>query len=294
MILCGGYSYVASWQALVWAQKNKVPFLVWSESNLHDMRRSHRPTEFLKKQFLERCSGFVVPGASALDYLKAQGIQDENVFTAPNAVDNDLFGSAADKARRNATSLRRELALPDRYFLFVGRLVREKGVFELLSAYANLEENLRGGVGLVFVGDGECRQKLEEQAISIPHGTIKFAGFAQREQLGAYYGLAEMLILPTYTDTWGMVVNEAMACGLPVIISRVAGCAADLVREDWNGILVVPRDVPSLEQAMRRLATDSSLCKRMGTHSAEHIRSYSPKVWSDSVASAMHVITERS
>ena len=75
--------------------------------------------------------------------------------------------------------------MPDRYFLFVGRLVREKGVFELLSAYANLEEKLRADIGLVFVGDGECRQKLEHLAISISRGTIKFTGFAQRELLGA-------------------------------------------------------------------------------------------------------------
>ena len=67
---------------------------------------------------------------------------------------------------------------------------------------------------------------------------IRFAGFAQREQLAIYYALAEMLILPTYTDTWGLVVNEAMACGLPVIVSRAAGCAADLVTENWNGLLV--------------------------------------------------------
>ena len=293
-ILCGGYNYIASWQALFWAQKNKVAFLLWSESNSQDLRGSHLLIEFLKKHFLRRCDGFVVPGTSALEYLRGHHIRDENIFTAPNAVDNDLFAGAAEKARRNQTSLRRELALPDRYFLFVGRLVREKGVFELLSAYANLEEKLRAELGLVFVGDGECRQKLEHLATSISRGRIKFTGFAQRELLGAYYGLGEMLILPTHTDTWGMVVNEAMACGLPVLVSRVAGCATDLVRENWNGVLVAPRDVPTLEQAMRRLAMQSNICKMMGTHSAEHISGYSPERWSDSVARALQVIADDS
>jgi len=293
-ILCGGYNYIASWQALLWARRKKVPFLLWSESNSQDLRGAHLFVEFLKRQFLRRCDGFVVPGSSALEYLRAHGVNDEDVFTAPNAVDNELFATAAGKARRNETSLRRELALPDRYFLFVGRLVREKGVFELLSAYANLEEKLRAEIGLVFVGGGECRQQLEELAISISRETIKFAGFAQREQLGSYYGLAEMLILPTYTDTWGMVVNEAMACGLPVLVSRVAGCATELVRENWNGILVAPRDIRSLEQAMRCLVAESDICKTMGAHSAEHIRGYSPKRWSDSVARAIQVIAEHS
>ncbi len=143
---------------------------------------------------------------------------------------------------------------------------------------------MRQQVGLVFVGDGASRQQLEQQAASISPGTIRFAGFAQREQLAIYYGLAEMLILPTYADTWGLVVNEAMACGLPVILSHAAGCAPELVRENWNGLLVPPRDVPSLTSAMRNLANQPDLCKTMGANSAKHIAHYSPKEWSRGIA----------
>lgn len=288
VILCGGYSYVASWQALVWARRRHVPFLLWSESNLQDFRRSRALTEFLKKQFLCRCSGFVVPGRSALEYVRAQGAKEKSIFIAPNAVDNELFARAAAHARRNEAALRKEFALPRRYLLFVGRLVREKGVFELLAAYANLCERLRQEMGLVFVGDGNARPQLEDIAATISVGTIQFAGFAQREQLGVYYGLADVLVLPTYTDTWGMVVNEAMACGLPVIVSRAAGCAADLVRENWNGLLVRPKDVPGLQAAMKLLAEPSDQRTTMGVHSAEHIRSYSPQAWSAGVAGAIH------
>lgn len=295
MILCGGYSYIASWQALRWARRNRVRFLLWSESNLQDLRRRYRFVEFLKKQFLKRCDGFVVPGRSALEYLRAQGIGESCISIAPNAVDNDLFAKAAESARRDGPALRRELALPDRYFLFVGRLVREKGVFELLSAYANLSEQLGRETGLVFVGDGEARQELQSLAISISpsSGNVRFAGFAQREQLGAYYGLAAALVLPTYTDTWGMVVNEAMACALPVIVSRAAGCAVDLVHENQNGLLVTPGDVHSLESAMRTLAQQRDLCEAMGVYSARHIQSYSPEKWSASIARTIRKLGER-
>lgn len=293
VILCGGYSYIASWQVLLWARKHGVAFFLWSESNLQDLRGSYAPIEFLKKQFLRRCSGFIVPGNSALEYLTALGVKHEKIFTAPNAVDNGLFARAAGIARRDAAALHSKLSLPRRYFIFVGRLVREKGIFELLSAYANLERNLRADIGLVFVGDGPCRQELEKASLSISPGAIEFAGFAQREQLGAYYALSEALILPTYTDTWGMVVNEAMACGLPVIVSRAAGCATDLVRENWNGALVDPRDAAGLEQAMSRLALQPDLCRTMGTHSAKHIYEYSPEKWSNSVAQVIQVIAPK-
>ena len=284
VILCGGYNYFASWQSLRWARVHNVPFVLWSESNAMDLRRGHAVVEFLKREFLSRCSGFVVPGQSAREYLCAhKAIEEDVIFTAPNAVDNDFFAAAAAGARQNAATHRRALALPDRYFLFAGRLVREKGVFELLSAYAKLDESTRQQVGLVFVGDGTSRQQLEAQAASITPGMIRFAGFAQREQLAIHYALAEMLILPTYTDTWGLVVNEAMACALPVILSRAAGCAVDLLTDNWNGLLVSPRDVSSLTLAMQSLANQPNLCATMGANSVLRIARYSPREWSKGI-----------
>jgi glycosyltransferase involved in cell wall biosynthesis len=283
-VLCGGYNYVASWQALWWARFHRVPFFLWSESNLHDERSGSAPVELLKNEFLRQCAGFAVPGRAAMEYLQAHQIKQDAIFTAVNAVDNDFFAAAAASARQDAAERRRQLHLPDRYFLFAGRLVREKGIFELLSAYAKLDRSVRNQVGLVFVGDGSRRKELEEQSASVSPGMVRFAGFAQREELAVYYALAEMLILPTYTDTWGLVVNEAMACGRPVILSRAAGCAADLVTEGWNGRTVPPRDVESLASAMGSLANQPVLCATMGANSWKRIASYSPVEWSRGIA----------
>jgi glycosyltransferase involved in cell wall biosynthesis len=287
IILCAGYSYVASWRALFWARSRRIPFLLWSESTSQDLRRGYALVEFLKGEFFRRCDAFVVPGSSALEYLRAKGIRQDAIFTAPNAVDNDLFAAAAAAARREAGALRRKLGLPDRYFLFVGRLEPEKGVFDLLCAYAKLDDALRRQVGLVLAGDGASRRQLEKQAASITPGSVGFPGFIQREQLASYYALAQALLLPTYTDTWGLVVNEAMACGLPVILSQAAGCAADLVRMGWNGLLVPPGDVPALSAAMASLANQPELCGTMGADAMQHISRYSPLEWAKGVAQAV-------
>ena len=286
-ILCGGYSYFASWQALFWARSRKIPFLLWSESNEQDARRGYAPVELLKQEFLRRCAGFVVPGLSAREYLLAKKILEERIFVASNAVDNDLFGSLAVVARRDADANRRNLGLPDRYVLFVGRLVPEKGIFDLLRAYAGLEDHVRRRLGLVFVGDGHAKRELQNRASEISIGEIRFAGFAHREQLPSYYALAEVLVLPTYTDPWGLVVNEAMACGLPVIVSQVAGCVRDLVREGWNGLLVPPRNTASLSSAIRDLAAQPELRASMGVRAASHIANFSPQRWSASIAAAI-------
>jgi glycosyltransferase involved in cell wall biosynthesis len=276
VILCGGYNYIASWQALGWARTQEIPFVLWSESNAKDLRRGHAIVEFLKRVFLSKCSGFF----AAQEYLCAyHSVKQDAVFTAPNAVDNDFFAMAAATARQSTAKHRQELDLPKRYFLFAGRLVREKGVFELLAAYAKLEESIRRQVGLVFVGDGGSRRQLEQQAAAVAQGMIRFAGFAQREQLAIYYALAEALVLPTYADTWGLVVNEAMACSLPVVLSSAAGCAAELLRENWNGLLVQPRDLSSLTLAIRTIAVQPGLHATMGINSAQHISHYSPNEW---------------
>jgi len=287
VILCGGYNYIASWQALVWSRVHGIPFLLWSESNLQDLRRGYALVEMLKDEFLRQCSGFVVPGQSATEYLRARKVKEASIFTAPNAVDNDLFAAAAADTRQNAHARRAELGLPSRYFLYLGRLVPEKGVFDLLAAYAKLDERTREQIGLVYVGDGVSRRQLEEHATSISPGMIRFAGFVQRNPLATYYALAEMLILPTYSDTWGLVVNEAMACGLPVLVSRVAGCAADLVSENWNGLLISPGDVPALSTAMETLAGNSGLCTSMGANSAQLISRYSPAAWALGISRAI-------
>ena len=284
VIVCGGYNYLASWQALRWARRNHVPFLLWCESTTNDHRSGHRMVESLKKNFFDKCDGCVVPGTAAAEYARQMGVSSEHIFIAPNAVDNELFASRADNARRNAPRIRAELNLPARYFLFSGRLVKSKGVFELWEAYGSLNENLRLQFGLVFAGDGPLRSELESIAKSICPGTLRFAGFKQRDELASYYGLADCLVFPTHSDPWGLVVNEAMACGLPVICGQAAGCAADLVKS--NGRLIDSRNVDQLVHAMKEVASDAELRRQMSRESLKIISNYSPEICAAGIAEA--------
>jgi glycosyltransferase involved in cell wall biosynthesis len=282
IILCGGYNYPASWQSLHWAKRHNVPFLLWCESTAGDRRNLYWLVEGLKQSFLNDCAGFVVPGSSALEYVRRM-TGTENIFIAPNAVDIHLFSAQSAAARMNPR-LRVELGLPDHFFLYVGRLVRAKGVLDLLEAYASLKPQIRNELGLVFAGDGPLRAELEAAAQFIFPGRVQFAGFVQRDELASYYALAETLVLPTYSDTWGMVVNEAMACGLPVICTRIAGCAADLVRS--NGLLISPSNISELGAAMQEMAAESRLRARMSAESRRLIQNYSPEYCAEGIARA--------
>jgi 1,2-diacylglycerol 3-alpha-glucosyltransferase len=301
VIICGGYNYIASWEALLWAAQHRTEFVLWSESNAYDKRSGRVLTECLKSYFLEKCDRFVVPGKASSEYLKTlisfhknspqkspsgKSPSDKSILTAPNAIDNSWFARHAEATRGHATELRQNLKLPARFILFVGRLVPEKGVFDLIEAYAKLDATLRSQVGLVFAGDGASSKKLAERAKQISPGTICFPGFAQREDLVPFYALAEALVLPTHSDPWGLVVNEAMACGLPIIVSSVAGCAADLVSDGWNGYVVPPRDAEKLSSAISSILRQLERRQEMSAHSLERIQNYSPEACAAGLAAA--------
>jgi glycosyltransferase involved in cell wall biosynthesis len=285
-IVCGGYNRVAYWRALMWARRRRIRFILWSESNAADIRGQREPVEFLKLDFLKRCDGFVVPGQAAFEYLRLQGAAAESILNAPNAVDNAFFATQAEEVKSKPAAFREKFGLPRRFLLLVGRLVPEKGVFDLLEAYAKLESGLRSEVGLVFAGDGVSREELTQRARRISPGAVCFPGFAQREDLAGLYALAEALVLPTHSDPWGLVVNEAMACGLPIIVSSVAGCSADLVEDGWNGYVVPPWDSEKLSVAIDSLLRQPDLKQEMSARSLERIRNYSPEACADGLAAA--------
>jgi glycosyltransferase involved in cell wall biosynthesis len=285
-IICGGYNYYASWEAISWARRHHVGFVLWSESNSRDARSGLAGVESLKSYFLSRCDQFVVPGKAAFDYLQSRGMTPERITVAPNAVDNEWFAAQAQSIGARASEFREKLGLPPRFILFVGRLVPEKGVFDLLDAYGRLEDSIRSEAGLVFAGDGTGRPELEQKAKRIRPGRICFPGFTHREDLAGLYALAETLVLPTHSDTWGLVVNEAMACGLPVVVSSAAGCSNDLVENQWNGYVVPPANSAALEVAIDSILRGSELRQSMRIHSSERIRNYSPEACAAGLAAA--------
>lgn len=286
IVIAGGYNYIAMWQAQRWSRARQKPFLLWSESNVADMRRNWRPIETAKRKFIRSCQGFIVPGISAAEYLRTFKVRDDVIFVAPNAVDVERFSRLAARAREDSDS-RSRFGLPSRFFLYSGRLVERKGVFDLLTAYATLPEKVRREIGLVFAGDGREREQLFRISRQVKPGTVVLTGFLQRNELAEVYAHAEALILPTYSDTWGLVVNEAIACGLPIIVTRVAGCAADLVKEGENGFVIGTGDCHALSQAMEKLAIDRTLREQMGACSLEISAHFTPQHWAEGVT---HVV----
>jgi glycosyltransferase involved in cell wall biosynthesis len=287
IVICGGYNYPTSWRAAYWAKHRQIPFLLWIESTSLDRRTGNFFVEKMKLHFLDLCTGFVVPGKASAEYLRILGVSDDRIFVAPNAIDVDLFKNSAARARQDSARLREALRLPARYFLDVGRLVPAKGAFDLIDAYAKLSTAVRTQVSLLFLGDGVAREGLAARSRAISPGSIELRGFVQRDDLPAYYAFAEALVFPTHSDTWGFVVNEAMACGTPVIASEVAGCVPDLVQNLQTGLLVRSQDPASLAESLAFLAGQPETGSEMARRATELIIQYSPEAWAAGIASAV-------
>jgi glycosyltransferase involved in cell wall biosynthesis len=167
--------------------------------------------------------------------------------------------------------------LPERYFLVVARLIPQKNLDTLFHAFADYR--LRAGCDvwkLVLVGDGPLKDQLYKLRSRLAQSeSIQFVGFEQYEQLPIYYGLASAFVLPSVSETWGLVVNEAMSAGLPVLVSNRCGCARDLVREGVNGFTFDPFSRAELSHCLVRASTHRRL-QVFGQASQEVIRQWGP------------------
>jgi glycosyltransferase involved in cell wall biosynthesis len=200
------------------------------------------------------------------------GIPKKLIRKGYDAVDNDYFSSNSLRARGEDAQLRAQHGLPERYILCVSRLVPRKNIRTLLKAYAESREE---GVQLVVIGYGPEKQSLDQFAASLNiSSSVKFIESVANSAMPLYYALAETFVLLSLQDQWGLAVNEALACGLPVIVSERCGCVDEIVRDGDNGFIVDPTNVPQIANRLNRIIKDSGLRASMGANSREVISEY--------------------
>lgn len=282
-VACPGWFYAEALAGADWCCRNRKPAILMSESGRQDQRRVWW-REWLKRRSIRRFDCALVGGRIHAEYLRELGMPSERIAYGHNVVDNDHFSTGAAEARKDATRLRQSLGLPERYLLSSGRFVEKKNFGRLLSAYRAYRDTAPNRpLELVVCGDGPLRAGLQEQARALGlSGDIHWPGFVQYDTLPAYYGLAAAFILPSTSEPWGLVVNEAMASGLPVLVSQTAGCHFDLLEETGNGFLFDPYQVESMAAAITRFhALPGSSCKAMARRSQDIIADWRPRRFGD-------------
>ncbi len=285
-----GWAFKWSLGALAWCLRNNVPAILLSDSTAISNERVWYK-ELIKRRLVRLYSSAIVAGSPQRDYVASLGMPVSRIFPGWDIVDNDYFATGARRARANIAEVRRKRELPENYFLSINRFVEVKNLRRLMLAY----QQYRSAAGpaawkLVLAGDGPLmpdvlRWRTElalEQDVLLP-------GFKQYPDLPEFYGPARAFILASTSETWGLVVNEAMASGLPVLISNRCGCAHDLVAEGRNGFSFDPLDTDGLARCMLRLSGPESDLRAMGETSSDIISRWSPEIWAQSLQLASDV-----
>lgn len=268
-VIVASYTQPTMISAMTWCRFHKIPYILWSES--HHLTPRPFWKEWLKKPLLRfaisGASAFLALGSNARDYLLSYGVEPSRIFLFPNAPDVDRLIQESSRYQSHKKELRVQLGLSTSLLiLYVGRLIGVKNLDTLIKAFPQVQQAIPGA-GLVFAGDGPLRASLENTARALGLNNVYFTGFIQPQDTVKYYAAADVLVLPSLSETWGATVLEGMACGLPVAVSDRVGCARDLVQEKQTGFVVPVNDVAQWANVLTRLGRDEALRVTMGNES---------------------------
>jgi len=241
----------------------------------------HPAKEAMKRFLFSRVDAIETTGEDGRRYAMRYGAHEDRIFLATHTFDVSHFTCSSIRANNRRDRLRAELGIVGTAFLYVGRLWHGKGLEFLIDAYAIVQRKSSAPMSLIIVGDGPQEKALRTLCQDNAVDNVIFAGFVQREDLPCYYAIADVFVFPTLGDPYGLVVDEAMACSLPIVSTSAAGEIRDRIEEGVNGFIVPPADSQALADRMLRLAQDPELRRAMGRNSAEKIASHTPERWAE-------------
>lgn len=256
VVFVPGWSMVEALVALEWCAINGTAAVIMSDSICGGDARSFAK-EAVKRLVVSLGGAALVAGQRSAEYIVSLGMRPERCFFGYDTIDNAHFAAGALATRSDAAAVREALALPERYLLCCARLIPEKNLPNMLEAYRLYRSRVgESALPLVLVGPGPLDSEIKRIAANV--GLSPYVHLKGAQVYGAmpsFYALAEAVILPSVSETWGLVINEAMACGTPVLVSERCGCAPDLVREGENGFLFDPLDVQGMADAIARVVS---------------------------------------
>jgi 1,2-diacylglycerol 3-alpha-glucosyltransferase len=257
VVVVNGWNNFGSLAAADCCVRRGMPMVVMSESARQDEPRTWWK-EAIKKQIVDLYSAALVGGQRHVDYLVELGIPRDRIFVGYDVVDNAYFARRVLEIRNLRFEIRKKYELPEDYFLASARFIRKKNLLRLMRAYAEYRQRseVAGSApwDLVLLGDGPLRETLNSQLSTLNlHSHVHLPGFKQYDELPAYYALAKAFVHASTTEQWGLVVNEAIASGLPVIVSDRCSCVPELV--NGNGFTFDPLDEQELAARLLEMAS---------------------------------------
>ena len=291
-VIVFGWGHLSAWLAFAAARLVRTPWILYGDSvSIFDQENGwlkRKLKRAILRPLFRSTSAFLVMGKLNQEFYDSYGVPREKCFRMPYPVDNAFFVRAAEKARAHRAEVRARYGIPVDavVVVFVGKLIPRKRPHDVLEVVRRLQPTLPY-LGALLVGDGKLRASLEAEIAQKGLRNAFLFGFKNQTELPAVYAISDIFVLPSAVDKWGLVANEAMACGLPVVVSDRTGVSGDLVKHGENGFVYPAGDVASLERLVSALALNSELRRQMGKRSSEIIRTYGYEQCIEGIAEAL-------
>lgn len=284
-------SFVAGWM-LAKLRGAKTGF--WVETTFDRWVVRTPMKESLKKWLFPKVDAIVTGGPDGKQFAERYSARSDQIVFAPHTIDVAHYRNGSAQALPRRAEMRAALGLCGTTFIYVGRLWWGKGINYLLDAFEIVQRQNLQEVSLLLVGDGPEEVNLRRICTERHLRNVVFAGFRQKAELPRYYALADVFVFPTLGDPYGLVVDEAMACSLPVISTSAAGDIRTRIEEGANGYIVPPENEAALADRMQRLANEPRLCVSMGRVSAQKIAGHAPEKWAENFERIVTALLEKS
>jgi glycosyltransferase involved in cell wall biosynthesis len=292
VVAVNGWNNFGSLIAANYCVGRRIPMVVMSESSRQDEARTWWK-EAIKRRIVGLYSAALVGGERHVEYLVKLGMPRERIFTGYDVVENDYFRRRAEEVRRQEPEVKKQHCLPENYFLASSRFIEKKNLTWLIRAYAEYRQKSQSGAkamwDLVLLGDGPLRETLKSQISTLKlNEHVHLPGFKPYEELPVYYGLAKTFVHASTSEQWGLVVNEAIASGLPVIVSNRCGCAPELV--NGNGLTFGPTNEHELTAGLLQMTSlPDQERKHLGDTSYKIAANFTPERFGESLERAARV-----
>ncbi len=271
-----GYYDLASWAILFYCKLKGIKTILSNESTAGDHQRD-KLKEAIKSFIIKQFDGYFNFGTLSKNYLLALGAKPQKMLVNRNCVDNVALKNIYEQHFHNRLLSQKRFGVAPQNFIFVGRLIDYKNLLNFLDSFAEAQNQIKTDWGVIILGDGEQKEVLKNLVEDKKIRNVSFQSGVSWQQVPEYLALSDVLVLPSYSEPWGLVVNEAMACGLPVLVSEKCGCAIDLVRNGENGYTFSPYNKSEMKTLLSKFMDNTQNLQAMGKVSQQIIQEYSPK-----------------
>jgi len=252
-------------------------YIIWSESTQNEPSWRRTVAYPLVRLIARGADACIAIGTRAREYLRFLGAKGEKIFISYSTVDVGAFFQRSRISGTEKESIKRKIGIKtDKVILYVGQFIERKGIIYLLKAFARLKK-VENDVSLLLVGYGPLEGKYKNYINKKQIKDVFFHEHLGVEEIPKIYAISNVFVLPSLEETWGVVINEAMACGLPVVTTRKVGSSDDLVEHGRNGYVVKSGSYRQLEMALKKIISDSTLANRMSSASLAKIREITPR-----------------